>query len=232
LPDAALVIVKGSVAAVHYQDLEVSNSKTRFIEEETVPADSLLVGQTWRYVNKQGGPDRRFNSNVQLPICLYGEISFRSEGGLNCKSQCSDPAASDRLSNVIEGLHRSNATLPKAITYVQTAKVWPSVAFLVCAITFGAGLLAFFHKELTSLQEKSALSRNASDQRSQATISTQSTVVLPANRQGQGAPWESKTVALPAQISNRAPQAMYQVESTVAKPPAQNVPLPRPRPKF
>src|SRR4051794_26326818 len=106
LPDAALIIVRGSVAAVHYRDLEVSHSKTRFIEEESVPADSPIVGQTWRYVNKKGDPDRRFNFNKELPICVYGEMSFRSEGGLNCKIHCSNPAAPDRLSNVIAVLHQ------------------------------------------------------------------------------------------------------------------------------
>lgn len=56
---------------------------TRFIEEEAVPKDAEVVGRTWKYVNKSGGPDRRFKNNRELPICLYGEIELRSESGLN-----------------------------------------------------------------------------------------------------------------------------------------------------
>ena len=171
LPDAALIMVKGSVAAVHYEDLEVSNSKTRFIEEERVPPDSPIVGQTWRYVNKKGGPDRRFNFNKELPICLYGEISFRSEGGLNCKIHCSNPDAPDRLSSVIEVLHRSSAELPKAITYVEAAKCWPSAVFLVCAIGFGVGQLTFFSKELVSFKlQQDIRPSNASDRSQQMPV--------------------------------------------------------------
>ena len=32
---------------------------------------------TWQYANKSGGPDRRFNNNRQLPICLYGILSLK-----------------------------------------------------------------------------------------------------------------------------------------------------------
>lgn len=46
----------------------------RFIEEETPPADAAVVDQTWRQVNRKGGPDRRFNNNRELPIGrLYGK---------------------------------------------------------------------------------------------------------------------------------------------------------------
>ena len=37
-------------------------------------------GQTWRFVNKNGGPDRRFNNNIQLPIVLYGQLMVQSNG--------------------------------------------------------------------------------------------------------------------------------------------------------
>jgi hypothetical protein len=235
LPDAALIILKGLIAAVHYEDLQVSNSKTKFIEEEKVPADSPIVGQTWRYVNKEGGPDRRFNFNKQLPICVYGEINFRSEGGLNCKIHCSNPTAPDRLSNVIEVLHRSNAELPKAITYVKVAKKWPSVVFLICAVVFGTGQLAFFPRELIpfNLQRSTAFS-NLPNGIQQTPVQPQSAAVLPANRQEHERAFESRTIAAPIgpQTANRAPQITNQVENVAPKSPAHDVPLPRPRPKF
>ena len=69
---------------------------TRFIEGDGVPSDATVVDQTWRFVNKNGGPDRRFNNNVQLPIVNYGVLRFSSANGLNihleyfeCRSELS-----------------------------------------------------------------------------------------------------------------------------------------------
>ena len=56
--------------------------ETRFIEDGGAPGDAKVVGYTWRYVNKSGGPDRRFNNNVQIPICLYESILLTSNSGL------------------------------------------------------------------------------------------------------------------------------------------------------
>jgi hypothetical protein len=222
LPDAALIIVQGSVAAVHYQDLEVSHSKTRFIEEDNVPSDSPIVGQTWRYVNKKGGPDRRFNFNRELPICVYGEMSFRSEGGLNCKIHCSNPTAPDRLSNVIEVLHRSNAELPKAITYIKTAKRWPSILFFAAAAVFGAAQFAFFPTELISSTFHQTVAPVIPPIQNQA--STQPAAAQPANRPEQRDAREAMRMPV-------VPRPVEPVEIVPAKP-AMNVPLPRPRPKF
>jgi hypothetical protein len=60
--------------------LNVNASMTSFREEEATPRDGEVVGKTWRYVNKSGGPDRRFNDNRQIPIYRYGllEVSCGS----------------------------------------------------------------------------------------------------------------------------------------------------------
>jgi hypothetical protein len=94
-PDAILVVSGGTVAALSYHDVEVVCRHARFIEEDAAPSDTTVVGETWRYVNRKGGPDRRFNNNRQLPICLYGEINFRSASGLNERIQCSRVDASE-----------------------------------------------------------------------------------------------------------------------------------------
>jgi len=36
----------------------------------------------WQYVNKNGGPDRRFRDNRQIPIARYGKVAFQSNSGL------------------------------------------------------------------------------------------------------------------------------------------------------
>src|SRR5205085_10647069 len=61
----------------------VSFSPTRFIEDAGVPQDVQVVGTTWQYVNKNGGPDRRFSNNRQIPVAQYGLLKITSRTGLN-----------------------------------------------------------------------------------------------------------------------------------------------------
>jgi hypothetical protein len=83
MPDRVLVYSTAGVGAVAYRDLEVCGQPRQFIEDGTVPGDADVVGHTWQFVNKSGGPDRRFKNNRQLPIALYEELAFRSTSGLN-----------------------------------------------------------------------------------------------------------------------------------------------------
>ena len=83
LPDRLLVCDGNAVGAVSYRTLDLSVTSTRFIEEGSVPPDARVVDRTWRYVNRNGGPDRRFNNNPQLPVCQYDELTLRTTSGLN-----------------------------------------------------------------------------------------------------------------------------------------------------
>jgi hypothetical protein len=83
LPDRLLVYDASDIGAVSYRTLSLSAAKQRFIEEESAPSDATIVDHTWKYVNKSGGPDRRFRDNRQLPVCLYDELVFRTANGLN-----------------------------------------------------------------------------------------------------------------------------------------------------
>lgn len=83
LPDRVLVYDKNGIGAVGYRNLQATVEVTRFIEDGPAPPDAKVVDYTWRYVNKSGGPDRRFKNNAQLPICLYDELRLRSASGLN-----------------------------------------------------------------------------------------------------------------------------------------------------
>lgn len=82
-PDRVLIFDRKKVGAVPYDTLMAAVSKTRFIESGSVPKDAEVVGTTWQYVNKSGGPDRRFANNRELYIALYGELALKSETGLN-----------------------------------------------------------------------------------------------------------------------------------------------------
>ena len=84
LPDKFFIIKNGKIGALNYSDLKSTVSATRFVESEIVPSDAKVVDKTWKYVNKSGGPDKRFSDNRQYPVCLYGELTLRAaEGNIN-----------------------------------------------------------------------------------------------------------------------------------------------------
>lgn len=102
-PDRMLIFDTGRIGAVGYDELSVRVSQGRFIEDKA-PRDARVVGHTWRYVNKNGSPDRRFANNRQLPVCLYDEIHFSSRSGINEIIQVSRVGVGQALERAIEQL--------------------------------------------------------------------------------------------------------------------------------
>lgn len=100
-PDRVLVYESTSVGSVSYPAIKASVTETMFREESAVPSDAKQLGTTWRYVNKNGGPDKRFNNNTQIPIMRYGVIHFTSPSGLNEMFHCSRPETVERLAAVL-----------------------------------------------------------------------------------------------------------------------------------
>ncbi|MGO4479773.1 hypothetical protein AB4Z32_26395 [Massilia sp. 2TAF26] len=109
MPDRVLLYSPSGVGAISYKDLDVSGESRRFIEDGAVPGDAQVVGHTWRYVNKGGGPDRRFKNNRQLPIALYEELAFKSPSGLNELFQLSKHSVSARVRAEVQ---RMSSVLP------------------------------------------------------------------------------------------------------------------------
>ncbi len=81
-PDLLLVLEGRKAGVVSYAKLGTQVTVTNFVEKEGVPSDSRVSHYTWQYVNKNGGPDRRFNNNRQYPVVNYQEIEFNSPSGL------------------------------------------------------------------------------------------------------------------------------------------------------
>jgi hypothetical protein len=97
MPDRMLIFDAGSVGGLGYSSLRVQQQHVTCVEPEDVPSDSRVVGRTWRFVNKSGGPDRRFRDNRELPICEYDAISFTSDAGLNELLHSSRLGVADKL---------------------------------------------------------------------------------------------------------------------------------------
>lgn len=81
MPDGILVYDNLGVGMIDYSNLIISFNTVKFIEE-TPPADTQIVDTTWRFPNRNGGPDRRFNNNYQMSVCLYGELKLEIENSL------------------------------------------------------------------------------------------------------------------------------------------------------
>lgn len=84
-PDRLLVFAGKLAGAVDYADLRMEARTNPFVEDERVPGDAEVIGEQWRFVNKDGGPDRRFNGNKRLPVCAYDGLDLTSTSGLNVR---------------------------------------------------------------------------------------------------------------------------------------------------
>jgi hypothetical protein len=106
-PDKVLIFEPNGVGAVSYPNLRISVESTRFIEDGSVPRDAKVVDRTWKYVNKRGGPDKRFKDNRELPIALYEDLNFTSDTGLNERIEISRVGFGEGFSSAISTLAKS-----------------------------------------------------------------------------------------------------------------------------
>ncbi|MFZ6009065.1 MAG: DUF4236 domain-containing protein [Bacteroidota bacterium] len=85
-----------------YKNIRIGSTNIQFIEEQVVPSDAQVIDYTWKYLNKNGGPDRRFNNNRKLPICLYTNYTFESEGGIEEVITTSKAGSMDNFAEFIK----------------------------------------------------------------------------------------------------------------------------------
>ena len=122
-PDRVIVYESGKVGAVGYDQLRISISQRQFVENSRAPQDARVVGQTWQYVNKKGGPDRRFANNPTLPICLYDEVHFTSATGLNEIIQLSRCGIGESFEKAVSTLssHLTEAKTKPSAAHAETS---------------------------------------------------------------------------------------------------------------
>lgn len=101
LPDRLIVKGKKGWGVVEYSELHVGVDNQVFIESEAVPKDAAVIGHTWQYVNKDGGPDKRFSNNRQFPKCNYGQLTFKSDTGLNIILYISNIGNAQKFKNLV-----------------------------------------------------------------------------------------------------------------------------------
>ena len=74
MPDHILVYDGAQIGGLSYGTLKVSTATevTQAHDEARRTHDSKVVGTTYRFVNNDGSPDRRFNNNIEIPLIEYG----------------------------------------------------------------------------------------------------------------------------------------------------------------
>lgn len=107
-PDRVLAFQGSAVGGISYQRLEAVSVATRFIEHEAVPSDARVIDRTWQYVNKKGGPDRRFKNNRELPVCAYNQFNLSTPDGLDVRFIGSKEGGFDALAAALDKVRRSS----------------------------------------------------------------------------------------------------------------------------
>lgn len=133
LPDQVFVFQSSKYGAVSYTSLKVNTYPTRYIESDVVPNDSKILEYTWQYVRKDGGPDRRFSNNRQIPIVQYGQIEFSSQTGMNLYFQVSNPSlaqdfaqALSRYMDFSNDSHRNSSNKTSSTAQQEQSKPKPN----------------------------------------------------------------------------------------------------------
>ncbi len=82
MPDHILVYDGAQIGGLSYGTLNVSTTKevTQARGEAMRTRDAKVVGTTYRFVNNDGSPDRRFNNNTEIPLIEYGVMDFNGAG--------------------------------------------------------------------------------------------------------------------------------------------------------
>jgi len=81
MPDMVYILQGGTYYGLEYRSLYVVAEETNFVEAERLPGDAHVTGTTWRYVNRDGSPDRRFAANQELPVARYGVVRLCATSG-------------------------------------------------------------------------------------------------------------------------------------------------------
>ncbi|MCR4634595.1 MAG: hypothetical protein K5754_00035 [Butyrivibrio sp.] len=79
LPNTILVKTGDKIRFVKNENIKIYQSKVRFISEENI-IGAKVIDKTWRYVNKNGSPDRRYKNNYQIDIYQLYLINLVGDG--------------------------------------------------------------------------------------------------------------------------------------------------------
>jgi len=113
-PDFVLMVEGKNVGGINYENLKTKVEQSSFIETGRVPKDAEILSKTWLHPNKKGGPDKRFASNRQYPVCDYESILFETQSGLLEQIQYSKRGLGKEFDQALDYLCFANDPASKA----------------------------------------------------------------------------------------------------------------------
>ena len=103
LPEELIIAeYSGACMFVPYSEISYRVNETTHAEVP-VPSWCSPVSYTWLYMNKNGGPDRRYNNNVQIPHYKVWELDFSMPSG-RIDTAFADEKALDQFTNALDQL--------------------------------------------------------------------------------------------------------------------------------
>lgn len=82
---------------IEYGDISLIYSSIRFNEPGRYPTDAEKIGTTWEYVNKDGGPDRRYANNRQIAVVHYGGMHLTIKNRASVTFQVSNADSAEKF---------------------------------------------------------------------------------------------------------------------------------------
>lgn len=152
LPDRILFLDSRGFGAIDYNALQCDVQYGSFVLDGAAPSDAQIIEYTWRYVNKRGGPDRRFANNPQLPVIRVADVSLRTTTGLAGILKFANVAGGEALRDGLQQFANSQAgirgsTAQKGIEQSQHDEQhseskadsnWPFVVAIVLSVLIPA----------------------------------------------------------------------------------------------
>jgi hypothetical protein len=101
LPDIILYFSKDAIESIPYDKIEIQLVTSQFREDGYIPTDGKKIGSSWRFVNNDGSPDRRFKENRRIPIMKYCEIKIKSNDGPSFRIMTSNYKIGEMVANTL-----------------------------------------------------------------------------------------------------------------------------------
>lgn len=104
LPDKILIKHWQKFSSIQYSAIEFEIRRTNTRVYGQPPQDAMIVDYTYRYVNNDGKPDKRFADNPKIPICEYTKYRFYSKNLIDITIRPSKNRAMDNFVNLLRSL--------------------------------------------------------------------------------------------------------------------------------
>ncbi len=81
MPEKLLVIEGSKISHLPYSRFAIGRDHLDYVEVHGhVFPDSMILERRWRFINRDGSPDRRFKANHQVPVVRCGILKFDVAG--------------------------------------------------------------------------------------------------------------------------------------------------------